>query len=138
MIIIDAKDAIVGRIATVAAKKALQGEKVAVINCEKAVLSGTKKRLVADWKRKFSMGVPRKGPFIHRSPDRFVRRIIRGMLPYKKPRGAEAFKNIMCYIGAPEMQGDSLVIEGASAERLELYVTVGTICKELGGNNGEN
>ena len=137
MIIIDAQNAIVGRVATVAAKKALQGEDVAVINCEKAVLSGTKPQLVAAWKRKYSMGVPRKGPFIIRLPDRFVRRIIRGMLPYKKPRGADAFKRIMCYVGEPDFKGEKVEVKTADDLPNMRYVSVGALCKVLGGKDGQ-
>ena len=139
MIIIDAKDMIVGRVATVAAKKALLGEEVAIINCEQAVFTGNKKRIIADWKERYAMGVPRKGPFINRMPDRFMRRVIRGMLPYKKPRGAEAYKRIMCYIGSPELKGEALVIPEASVDKLPTmkYFTVGDLCKRLGGINGQ-
>ncbi len=37
--IIDANNMILGRLASFAAKKALLGEKIDVINCEKAVIS---------------------------------------------------------------------------------------------------
>lgn len=102
MILIDATNSIVGRIATFAAKKALLGEEIAIVNCDKAVITGSPERVLADWKEKFSRGTPSHGPFYHRQPDRMLRRIIRGMLPYKKPRGAAAFKRIKCYRSVPE------------------------------------
>ena len=37
--IIDATELIVGRFATVAAKKALLGERIDIINCEKAIIT---------------------------------------------------------------------------------------------------
>ena len=49
--IIDAKDMIVGRFATVAAKKALLGEKVDIINCESAIITGNKKNLIVAIKK---------------------------------------------------------------------------------------
>ena len=140
MIIIDAKDMIVGRVATVAAKKALQGAEVAIINSEQAVFTGNKKRIVTDWQEKYAMGVPRKGPFINRMPDRFLRRVIRGMLPYKKPRGAEAYKRIMCYLGEPKgLKGEKMVIQEASVDKLPTmkYLTVDELCKKLGGSHGQ-
>ena len=104
--IIDATDLILGRLAAFAAKKALLGEKVDVINCEKAIITGNPKTTFAHFKRKFDMGAPLKGPYYPRMPDRIVRRVIRGMLPIRKTRGREAFDNVMCYIGVPEKLKD--------------------------------
>jgi large subunit ribosomal protein L13 len=136
--IIDAQDLIAGRLATVAAEKVLLGEKVDIINSEKAVISGKKEEVIAKYKRVREMGVPRKGPFQPSLPDRFLRRIVKRMLPMAKPRGKEAFKNVMCYIGVPEQFKDKKAetIPKANAEKLPNLkkVTVGQICKSLGGN----
>ena len=99
---IDATNLIVGRLATVAAKKALLGEVVNIVNCEKAVVTGNKKSILLAFKRKRDMGIPSKGPFFPRSPERIVKRVIRGMLPYKREKGMKAFKRIKCYVGVPE------------------------------------
>ena len=137
MIIIDAKNCVVGRVGTIAAKKALLGEEVAIINCEQAIVTGAKKRIIEDWQRKYSMGVPRKGPFINRMPDKFVRRMIRGMLPYKNPRGAAALKRIMCYVGSPEgLKGESVEVKTSDALPTMQYMTIGALCKVLGGKDG--
>ncbi len=101
MIIIDAKDLIVGRFATYAAKQALLGEEIAVVNCEKAYITGTRQHVLDEFKRKRSMGTWATGPFYHRQPDRLVRRMIRGMLPHKQEKGRLAYQRIMCYIGVP-------------------------------------
>lgn len=135
--VIDAANAIVGRVATQAAKQALHGYKVRVINAEKAVITGRKRWIIDEWKRRFVQGVPRKGPYIHRYPDRILRRIIRGMLPHHQPRGRVAFANTMCYIGVPtELKGvEAHKIAGAAATKLPTtrYLTIGEVCKELGG-----
>jgi ribosomal protein uL13 len=136
LVVIDAADTLVGRLATQAARAALHGNKVRVVNCEKAIISGSKKFLVAEWKRRFIQGVPRKGPYIHRYPDRMVRRIIRGMLPYHNPRGRAAFENTMCYIGIPtELKDKKLVALDAHASKLpnSRYMTMAELCKEIGG-----
>ncbi len=134
--IIDAKEMIVGRIGTVAAKKALLGEKIDIINCESAVITGSRDYLVGEWKRRSDQGTYQRGPFIARMPDRFVRRIIRGMLPYKQTKGKTAFGNIMCYNGVPkEFAGkETLKIEDAHISKMnnKKYMTVGEICKKLG------
>ncbi len=100
--IIDGTDLILGRVASVAAKKALLGENVTIVNCEKIVISGPRTFLYGQIRRRSAMGGPYKGPFFQSMPDRFVRRAIRGMLPYKQERGKKAFARIMCYLGVPE------------------------------------
>lgn len=132
--IIDATDLIVGRFATVAAKKAMLGEKVDVINCEKAVITGSRSRIISDMKRKRDRGVPLQGPYFPRMPDRLVRRMIRGMLPYKQAKGAEAFKRVMCYMGVPEGKDKAETIESASIKKLPnvKYLKIADICKEFG------
>ncbi len=137
-IIIDAQDAIVGRVAAYAAKQALLGQTVHIINAEKAVMSGAKRTSINEAKRKNAMGVPRKGPYFSKLPDRYVRRIIRGMLPYKQPRGRAAFERIMCYIGKPKsVEGEAIRVPGADANKLPnlKYLTIGKICEELGGKH---
>ncbi|MFP4524428.1 MAG: 50S ribosomal protein L13 [Candidatus Woesearchaeota archaeon] len=135
--IIDATDTILGRLATYAAKQALLGEDVAIINVEKAVVSGAKRDVIQKYRQRYARGVPSKGPYIHRSADRFVRRTVRGMLPYKTVRGREAFKRVMCYKGAPkEFEGKDAVKLDATKAKLPntKYVTVKTITENLGGH----
>ncbi|MBD3164000.1 50S ribosomal protein L13 [Candidatus Woesearchaeota archaeon] len=133
--IIDAKNMIVGRIATVAAKKALMGGKIDIINCESAAVTGKKKFLYQEYSRKKNQGTF-KGPFLPRMPDRFVKRIVRGMLPYKQEKGRKALKNIMCHIGIPKSleSRDTLKIENADISKTKNlnYLTVGEICRKLG------
>ncbi len=135
--IIDATNTILGRLATVAAKQALLGEDVVIINAEKAIVSGKKDEVLARFRQKYARGTPSTGPFVHRGADRLVRRTIRGMLPYKIPRGEAAYKRVMCYAGVPEQFKDqeAQVLEKASADKLPntKYVTVEQISKNLGG-----
>jgi large subunit ribosomal protein L13 len=140
--IIDANDMIVGRMASFAAKKALLGEKVDIINCEKAVITGNRDDVLHKyWYRARDMGGPRKGPFIIRLPDRFVRRIVKGMLPMNKPRGREAHKRVKGYIGVPEEFKDkpTVKVPGADVSKLNMLkrVNVGDICKHMGGKWNE-
>ena len=101
MIVIDAKDLILGRLATHAAKQALLGVDVRIINAEKAIISGARAKVLSEMKQTRDRGTPAKGPFLTRMPDRYVRRVVRGMLPYKKIKGSEAFRRVLCYIGTP-------------------------------------
>lgn len=133
--IIDAKNAIAGRLATFVAKKAMLGEGVSILNSEKAIVSGYKKMVLNSSKKDFDRGIPTKGPFIPKQPDRYLKRIIRGMLPYKQPKGESAFKRIKCYIGVPHNFKDQKVenIEFKGATTLKNYTTLKDICKNLGG-----
>jgi len=133
--IIDGKNLILGRLSTYAAKQALLGQKVDIINCEEVVITGNRENILATYHRKKTMGTHAKGPFWPRRPDMFVRKTIRGMLPYKQPKGRDAYKRIMCYIGAPEeIKGKSEVIKFASIDKVPnlKFRYVKEICKEAG------
>ena len=137
MIIIDATDLILGRLASFTAKKALLGETVNIVNCENAVISGSKEDVLGGYQELMDKGSPKKGPFYPRMPDRMIRRTIRGMLPYEIDKGKKALKRVMCYIGVPSEFKDKkiLTIEDANVSRLNKssnYVRVKDICKELG------
>ncbi len=138
--IIDAENLIVGRMASVIAKRLLEGEKIIIINAEKAVLSGKKKSGVREAKEFLGVGHPKKGPFHYRRPDRVVRKILRGMLPYKQPKGKQAYKRLKVFIGRPEELGDRKVetLRQAHAEKLKCpYFMLGQLAKEIGWNPGE-
>jgi len=134
--IIDANNLILGRLGTYVAKKALLGEKIDIVNCENTVITGNKKKIFGDYMKKFKRGTPKKGPFFHRTPDGFVKRSIRGMLPYKKDRGRRAYKSIMCYTGIPEnLKSEKFgTIKNANVEKLPnlKYVSIGDICTYFG------
>jgi large subunit ribosomal protein L13 len=134
-IIIDAKGLILGRMSSIVAKLLLQGETIVVLNSEKAAISGKRLQIVKDAKSFLEVGHPRKGPYHPRRPDRIVRRTIRGMLPWKKPKGRQAYKRLKVYLGAPkEFDGKEIQsILDASAEKLKSpYITVGELAKEIG------
>ena len=135
MTVIDVTNSIVGRFATVVAKRALQGEKIDLVNCEKAIITGDKVTIYKKYKEMDKRGNPLKGPFLPKMPDRFIRRIIRGMLPYKQEKGRIAFKNVMCHIEIPEKYSKEKIekIESASITKSKTfkYLTVAELCKLL-------
>lgn len=129
---------VLGRLAGYVAKDALLGEDVVVVNCDKVIVSGKKTVVMAEKKQRWERrGYPLKSQKLPRLSDRFVRRSIRGMLPWKISRGREAYKKVLCYIGVPvEFQGKPMVeVKAASAAKLPTlnYVTVKEICQYLGG-----
>ena len=135
--IIDAKDSILGRLGTYVAKQALLGIKIDIINCEECVISGKRKSILNQYIKKLHRKAPTKAPYFYKRPDIFVKRSIRGMLPFKRARGRVAFKNIKCYIGIPENLRNEkpLFIEDSRIERLHSadYLKVKDICKAVGG-----
>lgn len=107
-IIIDGKNSVMGRIASYAAKKALQGEEIVILNCNEINITGGKKYLNKEYNRKRNMvGSSQKGPVHSRVPEKVVKRTIRGMLPdHRKGRGREAFNKIKCFNKVPEEYKD--------------------------------
>ena len=134
--IINAENLILGRIGTVVAKRALLGEKIDIVNCEKAVMTGSKEDILQKYRARRARGQTNQGPFIPRRPDMFVRRMIRGMLPYKQAKGRDAFERVMCYLGIPEEFKDkeTETIKNANISKIPTlkYMTVKEICKEMG------
>ncbi|WOF16515.1 50S ribosomal protein L13 [Methanoplanus sp. FWC-SCC4] len=134
--VIDATDLRLGRLASVVAKRALEGEEIAIVNAENAVISGAKARVLSDYDRKRKRGSREGGPFFPRRSDHIVKRTIRGMLPYKRQRGAEAFKLVKVYVGVPVEFADAEVeiIESAHIDGLSTpkYVKIGKISSNLG------
>ena len=134
--IIDAKDAILGRLSSYAAKQALLGNKIDVVNCEEAVVSGKKQAILRNYIRRIDRKAPTKGPYLYRRPDMFVRRTIRGMLPFKRARGRDAYKNVKCYIGVPDnlKNEKAIPIEGVNAGKLQTAdnLKVKDVCKSIG------
>ena len=86
--VIDADGLILGRMASIVAKRLLQGERIDIVNAENAVVSGKRLQVIKDRKEFLVVGGRQdKGPFHYRRPNAIVRRTIRGMLPRRKPGG---------------------------------------------------
>ncbi len=77
--VIDATDAVLGRLASFIAKEALLGKKIVILNSEKAIIKGNKKDIVEDYKRKRARGSI-KGPHFPSNPEMIFKRAVRGML----------------------------------------------------------
>ncbi|MBA7502088.1 50S ribosomal protein L13 [subsurface metagenome] len=137
--IIDGKDLVLGRLASFVAKRLLEGEHVAVVNSEQVVVSGRKEATfdVYDvWLEVRNLTNPRKGPFHLKRPEELVRRAIRGMLPFDKPKGRAAYRCLRVYVGVPQELADKEIqtLPEASLERLgtRRFIRIGTLSKHLG------
>ncbi len=141
--IFDAENIVVGRLGTKAAKAALLGDKVVIVNIEKAIITGNRRTVIEAWKAKTNIRTsynPRKGPFHQRRPDKMVRKMIRGMLPWPRPRGRDALKRIHIFMGVPDEYTDKekIVLEDSKYRSLtRKYITVGDLSHELGWRNPE-
>ena len=138
--LVNADGLILGRMASKVAKKLLNGEKIIIVNAEKAVLSGKKKSKVAEAKEFLEVGAPRQGPFHYRRPDRILRKTVRGMLPFKQPKGKQAYKKLKVFIGVPEdLKGQQMItLKEAQAAKLKgPYFTLAELAREVGWNQGE-
>jgi len=131
--IINADGALLGRLSAITAKRLIDGEDIAVINSEKAIISGKKFTIKQRYKQKIEVGTYRKGPFFPRMPDRIVKRTIRGMIPYQKPQGRNAFKRLKCYIGVPkEFEGKKTEKIKEAEKKPVDFITIEELSRFLG------
>lgn len=103
-IIINAEGCVFGRICSYAAKQALEGNEIIVLNCDKSVITGNRKNIIEKYSKLKKLGsTAQKGPFYPRVSFMIFKRGIRGMLPsHREGIGREAFKRIKCYDGIPK------------------------------------
>ena len=107
VIIIDAAETSLGRIASYAAKQSLLGKEVKIVNCKNAIITGKRKSIVSEYKiARARGGSIRKGPHFPKSPERIMKRTVRGMLSYKQGRGRDAMYRVKCYNAIPEEFAD--------------------------------
>ena len=142
----NAEAKVLGRLARVVAKQLITAKKagedtrVIIVNAEKAIVTGKRSTILSDYRAKYELNHPRKGPFFPRMPDQILKRTVRGMLPYQKnSSGRNALKSLRVEIGTPSdlsgdlpdgcEWGDSTKIDRPLPER---FVRLGEISKELG------
>jgi large subunit ribosomal protein L13 len=134
-VVVDARDCILGRVASQVAERSLDGESIAVVNAEDAVITGSEDDIMSTYRKRAEIGSDR-GPATIKRPDRIFKRTIRGMLPHKKDRGREAFSNVRVYVGNPYDDRDGDVLEGTSLDRLSniKFLQLSEISEQLGAN----
>lgn len=136
--IIDGEGLVLGRLASTVSKKLLNGEKIVVLNAEKIVISGTKEWAYARYKQRVdraSISNPRRmGPKYPRRPDDIFRRTVRGMLPYRKTTGREAFKGLKVYVGVPQEFENAEVfkVQDAQPKNIKKSIELGEVSRLLG------
>ena len=137
-VVVDARDCILGRVASEVAQKVLDGETVAVVNAERAVITGNEEATMETYHTRANLGSD-SGPYYPKRPDRIFKRAIRGMIPYKTEEGQEALSNVRVYVGNPYERDEgveSVVLDDTSLDRLSniKFTTLGDISESLGAN----
>lgn len=139
--VFDADGMVIGRLLAKAAKMALMGERVVIVNAEKAVITGRPSTLIHVEKERRNIRAnfnPLTGPFHDRRPDKLVRRMIRGMLAYPTPRGKAALKRVTVHIGVPVeyAEREKIVLEDSRYVSFRRkYMTIQDLSYELGWRN---
>jgi large subunit ribosomal protein L13 len=157
-LVIDAENMVVGRIATETASILLKkkpyfmvkrngqmidirpesNELVYIVNAEKAILSGNPKVVTQRYLHRVHIKTntnPWLGPFHPRTPEKIIRRAVRGMLPRRRETGKSAYRRLRVYVGVPAFLAEEkrIVFEGASADKfLSKRITVGELARRIG------
>ncbi len=134
-VVVDARDCILGRVASKVAERAMDGERVAVVNVERAVITGDENDVMATYRKRIDIGSD-QGPAYPKRPDGIFKRAVRGMVPHKTQRGREAFENVRVYVGDPFDDEDAEVLADTSLDRLSniRFVHLGDVSEQLGAN----
>ncbi|MCW4010611.1 MAG: 50S ribosomal protein L13 [Candidatus Bathyarchaeota archaeon] len=138
-VIVNGEGLILGRMCSKIAKSLLNGEQVIVVNAEKIVISGKKKVKVAEAHKFLEVGAPERGPFHSRRPDRIVRKTVRGMVPWRQPKGKTAYKRLKVYLGIPAEFKDLKMETYKEADASKLTgpnFTLGEFAVLIGWNQG--
>lgn len=136
--IIDGEGLILGRLASKVSKILLSGENVTVLNAEKIMISGNRDWAYQKYKQRIdraSISNPRDmGPKYPRRPDDIFRRTVRGMVPYKKTKGREAYKRLKVHVGIPtEFESQEMTsVPEAEPKNVTKSVKLGTVSQLLG------
>jgi len=146
VVVIDAKNHLLGRLASIVAKEILSGQRVVVVRCEDINISGSfyrNKLKYLDKMNKRTNTNPAHGPFYFRAPSRIFYRVIRGMLPHKSHRGKCALERLKCFEGIPEQYETTkrmVVPDAFRVTRLKpgrRFCVLGRISLEIGWKHKE-
>ncbi|HUI01669.1 MAG TPA: 50S ribosomal protein L13 [Nitrososphaerales archaeon] len=137
---VDATGAIAGRLSSKVAHEVIRGKRIVVLNAEKAVLTGDRNSVIAQWKQRLELGSkvnPIYGPIHPRRPDNILRRMVRGMVPKEKTKGVEGLKRLRVYMGVPSKYSGvtmSRFDEAMATRPLPTYTTLQDLSRNIGWN----
>ncbi len=133
-LIVDTNDCILGRVASEVATRALDGQRIAIVNAEAAVITGDRDDVIERYRTRDQLGSDR-GPRFPKRPDGILKRAVRGMLPMDRQRGRDALSNVRVYVGNP-FDGDAVILDDTSLDRLSniRFVHLQEISEQLGAD----
>jgi large subunit ribosomal protein L13 len=137
-IVVDAANCVAGRMCSHVSKLLLQGNRVAIVNAEKAMLSGDRYKTIQLYKEHLeinSVTNPIHGPFHPRRPDTILSKMVRGMVPKRKTSGVEAHQRLRVFIGVPEEMKKAKIesFEDSKITKPEsYYITMGEVARQIG------
>ena len=134
--IIDGKNAILGRLSSHVAKQLLKGEEIVIVNSADIIITGNPKQIVGKYLKMRRRGSPQHGPFFPKKPDLIVRRTIHGMLP-KTRKGRAAFKKLRVHISVPVDLKKKKMEKIAIKEVKMKSISMGELAKALGWKGWE-
>lgn len=130
-LVIDAKHATLGRLASFAAKQSLLGKNIIIVNCSEAIITGARRTIIEEYGiMRRRGGASLRGPFFPKSPARIVKRTIRGMLSHRQGRGLEALKRVKCYDQTPEEYKESKKLI-AGKEKTRSLISLSELSREI-------
>lgn len=134
--VIDGRDAVMGRLASIVAERIMGGEEIVVLNSEAVVVTGERDMVFKEYKAKVDRGEckSRKGPFYPRRADLLFKRAVRGMIPWYKTSGRDAYRRLHVYVGAPKQFAEAVKADGAMKKIGGKYTTLGAVARFLGSN----
>ena len=133
--VVDASGLVLGRAASLIAKRLLNGESIVVVNAEQSVVTGSRSLVLGHYTAARARGSVRSGPHFPRYPDRIFRRTVRGMLPHLKTRGKVAYARLEVFIGVPDALKSSkaeTLADARARPALRAPMTLADITRLLG------
>ncbi len=139
---VDAKGQIAGRLCSKVAKLLLNGDRVIVVNAERTLISGERGSVIRSWLEYLKIASvvhPKHGPFHSRTPDGIITRMVRGMVPRRKPKGIAAMKRLRVYVGVPEEYAEIKFQGFEDAEATKppaYYISLSEVANRIGWKGG--
>jgi large subunit ribosomal protein L13 len=142
LVVFDASNLVLGRLASITAKHLLSGGSVTVVNAEKAVVTGARLSILKAAHSRLeirNLGSKTKSPKHPRMPDGIVRLTVRGMLPRDKTKGKDAYSRLKVFVGVPKYVDASAALRPKGAENKSMIrlITVGEIAQSIGWKPSE-
>ncbi|XP_075648501.1 large ribosomal subunit protein uL13w-like [Castanea sativa] len=143
-VVVDGRNHMLGRLASIVAKEVLNGQKVVVVRCEEICMSGglvRQKMKYMRFLRKRMNTKPSHGPIHFRAPAKILWRTVRGMIPHKTKRGAAALARLKAYEGIPppyDKTKKMVIPDALKVLRLQKghkYCLLGRLSSEVGWNH---